>query len=136
MPEDNENPIVPKYSSKYLRLLLIIVGTISVFLGILGIILPLLPTTPFLLLAAASFAKSSDKFYNWLLNNRIFGNYIRNYRDGNGVPLKVKISAITILWSTIIITALFFIPLLPVKILLFVIALGVTIHILKLHSSK
>ena len=84
-----------KIVNKYLRWLLISAGTVSVLLGILGIILPLLPTTPFLLLAAASYAKSSEKFYNWLINNRFFGNYIRNYREGKGIPLRVKISAIS-----------------------------------------
>jgi uncharacterized protein len=133
---DDEHKDSIKYSNKYLRWLLIIVGTISVFLGLLGIILPLLPTTPFLLLAAASFARSSDKFYNWLLNNRIFGSYIRNYREGKGIPIKVKITAIIFLWSTILITALIFVPILAVKILLIAIAMGVTIHILKLSSLK
>jgi hypothetical protein len=73
---------------------LIIAGTSFAGLGILGIFLPLLPTTPFLLLAAACYARSSERFYNWLLNNRWFGHYIRNYLEGKGVPLRVKVLSI------------------------------------------
>ena len=137
MSEDNkdENPDVKKYSNKFIRAILIIIGTISVLLGLIGIILPLLPTTPFLLLGAASYAKSSDKFYNWLIGNRLFGSYIKNYREGRGIPLRVKITAISFLWITILITVIFFIPVFAVRILLIVIATGVTIHIVKIKKS-
>ncbi len=121
-------------TNRFVRWLLIAAGTVSVFLGLLGIILPLLPTTPFLLLAAASYAKSSDKFYNWLITNRFFGNYIKNYREGKGIPLRVKITAISFLWTTILITAIFFIPVVAVKILLIIIAAAVTVHIIKIHG--
>ncbi len=130
MSEENQNE--QKYSNKYVRGLLIILGTISVLLGLIGIILPLLPTTPFLLLGAAIYAKSSDKFYNWLIENRLFGSYIKNYREGKGIPLRVKVTAITFLWITILITAIFFIPVLAVRILLIAIAIGVTFHIVKI----
>jgi len=133
---NNEEPDEQKYSnkitSKFLRVILIILGTISVLLGLIGIVLPLLPTTPFLLLGAAIYAKSSDKFYNWLIENRLFGSYIKNYREGRGIPLKVKVSAISFLWITILITAIFYVPVIVVKILLILIAAGVTFHIVKL----
>jgi len=129
VPEYNHNPNVEKYLNKYVRGLLIILGTISVLLGLIGIILPLLPTTPFLLLGAAIYAKSSDKFYNWLIENRLFGSYIKNYREGKGIPLRVKVFAISFLWITILITAIFFVPVLVIKILLIVIAIAVTTHI-------
>jgi len=133
---NNEEPDEQKYSnkitSKFLRVILIILGTVSVLLGLIGIVLPLLPTTPFLLLGAAIYAKSSDKFYNWLIENRLFGSYIKNYREGRGIPLRVKISAIFFLWITILITAIFFVPILAVKILLVLIAIGVSFHIVKI----
>lgn len=133
--ENKDEALKPQiYANSYLRWLLIAAGTVSVFLGILGIILPLLPTTPFLLLAAASYAKSSEKFYNWLITNRFFGSYIRNYREGNGIPLKIKVSAISFLWITILITSFFFVPVIAVKILLIAIAAGVTVHIVKIHG--
>ena len=81
-------------SNKFVRGLLIIAGTFFVFIGTIGIFLPILPTTPFLLLAAACYARSSKRFYTWLLNNKLFGKFIRNYREGKGVPLKVKILTI------------------------------------------
>lgn len=130
-----EERIEQKKSNKFVRWLLISAGTVSVFLGLLGIILPLLPTTPFLLLAAASYAKSSEKFYNWLITNRFFGSYIKNYRDGKGIPLRIRITSISFLWITILITVFFFVPVITVKILLIVIAVGVTVHIIKIRGS-
>jgi uncharacterized membrane protein YbaN (DUF454 family) len=70
----------------WIRILLVIAGTLFVGLGIIGIFIPVLPTTPFLLLAAACYARSSRKFHEWLLNNRWFGDYIRNYLQGKGFP--------------------------------------------------
>lgn len=116
------------------RGLFVIAGTLSLFLGILGIPLPLLPTTPFLLLSAWCYAQSSRRFYFWLLNHRYFGEYIRDYREKGGVQKKVKISAIVLLWITISISAFFVISHWFVRLLLFVIAIGVTIHILSLKT--
>jgi len=73
---------------RFVRVALIVVGTISTALGILGIFVPILPTTPFLLLAAACYSRSSQRFYDWLLNNKYFGNYIRNYLEKKGIPLR------------------------------------------------
>ena len=70
------------------------VGTISVGLGILGVFVPLLPTTPFLLLAAFCFARSSPRFYQQLIGNRWLGDYVQNYRDKRGLPLRIKCLAI------------------------------------------
>ena len=114
--------------------ILMIAGTISVGLGILGIFLPILPTTPFLLLAAACYARSSKRFYDWLITNKLFGSYIKNYRDGKGVPLKVKIFTISFLWITIMFSVFFIIQIYWVRILLFFIAIGVTIHILTIKT--
>ncbi|MFH0931814.1 MAG: YbaN family protein, partial [Candidatus Zixiibacteriota bacterium] len=87
---------INKVSSIAIRGALIITGTFFVGLGVLGIFLPLLPTTPFLLLAAACYARSSKRFYNWLLNNRWFGSYIKDYKEGKGVPSKVKAISISL----------------------------------------
>lgn len=115
------------------RGLMIAAGSLFVGLGILGIFLPLLPTTPFLLLAAALYSKSSGRFYHGLLNNRWFGRYIRDYREGKGVPLKVRLFSIALLWTTIIISVIF-IDILWTRILLIVVAVGVTLHILMIRS--
>jgi uncharacterized membrane protein YbaN (DUF454 family) len=72
-----------------------------VVLGVIGIFLPVLPTTPFLLLAAACFARSSPRFYHWLVNHKRLGPWIRDYLAGNGIPLKGKVYAIGMMWLSI-----------------------------------
>lgn len=105
-------------------------------LGILGIFLPLLPTTPFLLIAAACYIRSSEKFYNWLINNKWLGNYIKNYLEGKGVPLKVKVLSISLLWITIGYSVVFIVHIFLIRVILILIAIGVTIHILSIRSLK
>jgi uncharacterized membrane protein YbaN (DUF454 family) len=110
--------------------MLITLGSISLFLGVLGLFLPVLPTTPFLLLTAYLYAKSSKRMYFWLISNKYFGKYIQRYRDGLGIPLKTKIISLSTMWTSMLITIFYFIPLLFVKILLFLVACAVTYHIL------
>ncbi len=111
--------------------MLIIAGSISLGLGVLGIILPLLPTTPLLLLAAACYVRSSEKLYNWLITNKYFGSYIQNYRDGKGIPLKAKVIGVSLLWLAMSYTILFVVPLLSIKLLLAGIGAYFTWFILK-----
>ena len=118
------------------RGLLIGIGTLSVGIGIIGIFLPVLPTTPFLLLAAACYAKSSDRFYNRLLNNKIFGSYIKNYREGKGISLKAKVLSISLLALTILYSVVFAANNLLYKIILALIFAGVTLHILSIQTLK
>jgi len=131
--KSNKNEII---SNKFLRYLLIISGTISLVFGIIGIVLPILPTTPFLLLAAACYARSSQRFYKWLMKNKWFGNYIKNYREGRGVPLKFKIFTISLLWITILFSIYYVIDNFWVEIILFMIAVGVTTHIITIKNYK
>jgi uncharacterized membrane protein YbaN (DUF454 family) len=112
------------------RPLLIVAGTTSTIVGIIGIFIPVLPTTPFLLLAAACYMRSSERYYRWLTNNRFFGVYIKNYIEGRGIPLKVKIITLTLLWLGIGLSAALATGNLIVRIILGAIAVGVTIHIL------
>jgi hypothetical protein len=95
-----------------------------------------LPTTPFFLLAVACYARSSRRFYDWMLNNRLFGSYIRNYREGKVIPLKLKVLTLALLWGTITYSAFFVVDELYWRIILLVIAVGVTIHILKTRTLK
>ena len=118
------------------RWALITTGTFFVGLGIFGIFLPLLPTTPFLLLAAACYARSSKRFYNWLLNNKWFGNYIKNYRKRKGIPLKTKILSISFLWIAIGYSVIFVVHIFFGKIIIILIAVGVTLHILSIQTLK
>jgi len=123
-------------TSNLSRRVLIIVGSFFVGLGILGIFLPLLPTTPFLLLAAACYVRASERFYNWLLNNKWLGNYIKNYREKKGIPLKGKVLSISLLLITIGYSVVFVVHIFLVRIFLILIAIGVTIHILSIRTSK
>lgn len=111
-------------------------GTMCVALGTLGIFLPLLPTTPFLLLAAVCYARSSPRLLHWLTHNRWFGSYIRNYREGRGMPLREKILTLALLWLTIAVTIVFFVSIVWVQIALIVIAGGVTVHLLRIKTMK
>lgn len=120
---------------KIKKYLLIIAGLITLCLGIIGVFIPVLPTTPFLLLSAMCFLRSSTKLYNWLINHKIFGEYIYNYMKYRAVKKSAKISAIIFLWASILISILL-IDNPYVKILLLVIATCVTIHILKLKTLK
>ena len=105
-------------------------------LGFLGIFLPVLPTTPFLLLAAACYFRSSDRFYRWLMNNRILGTYISNYLEGRGMSMRSKVITLLLLWLTIGLTIIFGIQNIIVRIILVIIAVGVTIHISRLKTRK
>lgn len=81
--------------------LLVILGTLSLGLGVAGIFLPLLPTTPLLLLAAWCFVRSSPRLYDWLLNHPRLGEYIRNFREYRAIPLRVKVVSVAMVWLTI-----------------------------------
>jgi len=116
------------------KVLLIAVGMLSVGLGVAGIFLPLLPTTPFLLLSAWCFARSSDRFYDWLMNHRVFRIYIRDYLEERGVPLKTKALALALLWSSIAFSVISVVSLLYVRLMLVLVASVVTLHILKLKT--
>jgi uncharacterized protein len=112
----------------------ILLGIICVVLAFLGIFLPVLPTTPFLLLAAFFFARSSDRFLHWLLTNRWFGPYIRNYREGKGMSARNKAFTLTMLWLSIGVTVIFAIDILWLRLLLIGIASGVTFHLARINT--
>jgi uncharacterized membrane protein YbaN (DUF454 family) len=132
-----------KKVQKITRALWLVVGMICLFLGAIGIVLPILPTTPFLLASAACFCKSSPRMYSWLLNNRYFGEYIKNYKEGRGLSIKTKITALTVLWLTIGFSIVFLLRrllllqlVLPLQIIMVAVAIGVSIHILRLPTFK
>ncbi|MBE0638543.1 MAG: YbaN family protein [Bacteroidales bacterium] len=118
------------------KALLVTGGVVSLALGLIGIPVPMLPTTPFLLLSAYLFARSSQRLYKWLIYHRYFGKYIRDYREKRGVPMKVKIGSIALLWATILFSAFWVVDLVWVRLLLIVVAIGVTSHILCLKTIR
>lgn len=125
-----------KPSSPLLRWFLITAGLIAVGLGTVGIFVPLLPTTPFYLLAAACFFRSSDRLYQWLIGNNWCGPYIRNYREHRAIPRHAKILALVLLWGTIGHAVLALLDPLWLRILLVGVAVGVTIYLLRLKTLK
>ncbi len=123
-----------KVQNSTIRILLMLGGLMAVFLGILGIFLPILPTTPFFLLAASLFLRSSQRLYRWLLTHRLFGQYIHNYIHYKAISKGVKVFTLVLLWSTISISIYMMSEILWVQILLLVVAVAVSIHILMLRS--
>lgn len=109
-------------------------GTLCVALAAIGIILPMLPTTPLLLLAAACYARSSDRFYNWLIHHRIFGQFIRNYREKGGINLRQKILAISVIGLVISVSVFFGTQLWLIRGSLLAVAFGVSIYLLRLKT--
>ncbi|MDA3954920.1 MAG: YbaN family protein [Bacteroidales bacterium] len=119
-----------------MKYILAILGLISLLIGVLGIFIPLLPTTPFLLLSATLFMKSSTRLYNWLMNHKYLGKYIKNYLQYKVISKKTKISSISLLWIAITISIVLVVEKLVFKILLLAIAIAITIHILSFKSNK
>ena len=116
--------------------ILVVSGTFFLVLGIIGIFIPLLPTTPFLLLTAACYIRGSKKFYNRLIKNRWLGGYIKNYQEGKGIPLTVKIISIIFLWITIVFSTVIIVANIFIRIILIIIAIGVTVHILTIRNLE
>jgi uncharacterized membrane protein YbaN (DUF454 family) len=132
-PEINNENIT---SQKVVRVLFFVAGSVSLALGSIGIVLPVLPTTPFLLLALACYCRSSKRMTKWVLTNKYFGSYIRRYKEGKGIPIKTKIIAIAILWITISYSAFFIVKIWIVQLILFAIAIAVSIHIIRLPTYR
>lgn len=121
---------------KIYKYLLIGFGWFFVAMGIIGVFVPLMPTTIFFILAAAAFARSSEKFYNWLINHPRFGKFIKDYREKRGMPLKSKVIAVSMLFATIGSSAFFFTEKTSVRIILIIIAIGVSSYIISLKTIK
>ncbi|MEZ0149057.1 MAG: YbaN family protein [Candidatus Reddybacter sp.] len=115
----------------FVRVLLFGLGSLSVALGVVGIFLPLLPTTPFLLLAAGCFVRSSDRFYSWLVSHPVLSKYILAYLDGSGIPRKAKYYTLLTMWLTMGVSALI-VPLWQVQVLLLCTAVMVSTYIWRL----
>jgi uncharacterized protein len=132
-----EVPSSRNRKQKIVRALLFAAGTLSLGLGAVGIFMPILPTTPFLLLSAACYMRSSKRMHKWLLGNRWFGEYIRNYQEGKGIPFKTKLLTLGLLWAAIIYASFIVLDeVLIAQVALLLIAFGVSFHILRLPTFK
>jgi uncharacterized membrane protein YbaN (DUF454 family) len=119
--------------SKLLKYVFLIIGTISFVLGFLGIFIPLLPTTPLLLLASFCFVRSSKRINDWLINHRLFGSYINDYLNHRALKKRVKIYALILLWVSLIFSAIL-ISKIYLGIILVIIGTVVSIHIIRLKT--
>ena len=118
------------------RLLLMGMGTLFVVLGTVGIFLPIFPTTPFMLLAAACYARSSPRFYNWLLNNRLFGPTIHDWRQHRKISRKAKWTASSLIVMTLGISIIFVVDNPYLRLLMILIGLGVVTFLLRIPSRE
>ena len=117
-----------------MKLALNIAGVLAILLGVIGIFLPLLPTTPFLLLAAACFARGSPRMHQALLQHRIFGRYLSDYEQGRGIPRRAKITALLMMWSSLA-YAMWRFEHPWLRLLLVLIGAGVTCYLLRLPNA-
>ena len=124
--------------SRASRMVWFSLGFIIMTIGLIGIVVPGLPTTPLMILAAVCYAKSSQKFYDWVINHKLFGHHVKNYREGKGIPSKSKKIIIPTLWVFVLFAVFIGIPkhLIYAKIATFVLGLIGTIFILRIPNLK
>lgn len=118
------------------RIVYILLGSLFLILGAVGIFIPLLPTTPFWLLTCWFYLRSSEKLYNRAMSNRYFGSYIKGFMVDKAIPIRSKVISISVMWLSAILTSVYLIEYLWMKILLMLISIGVTWHILSFPTKK
>ena len=119
-----------------MKILYTVLGSLSLALGILGIFLPVLPTTPFLLLSAAMYMRGSQRQYDWLMAHKHLGPYIKNFREHRALPLRVKTVSVSMVWATLLYCAFFVAKEWWMSVMFIAIAIGVTVHILSYKTLK
>ena len=120
------------------RFLWLILGLLFVAIGLIGVVVPGLPTTPLMILAAACFAKSSQRFYDWVIANKMFGHHVKNYREGRGIPARSKRAIIPVLWIFVLFAVFVGIPggLFYAKIAIMILAVIGTAFILRIPNLE
>jgi len=131
-----EEPANHSLSQKMMRGVYIIVGTIALIFGAIGVFLPVVPTTPFILLAAACYLRGSDRLHAWILSSRWFGETIKNYQEGRGLTRDTKLRAISMMWVMILVSAGFFVSSLFVRVAMICVAVGVTVYLVRLPTLE
>ncbi len=125
-----------KVTESFKKGIYFIVGAISLALGIVGVFLPVLPTTPFILLSAWCFFRSSSRIYQWVISNERFGPTIENFQEGNGITVKTKIRAVVMMWLAITVSVYFFVRNIYIIAFLYLIAVGVSIYLYRLPTLR
>lgn len=111
------------------KILLMTIGSISLVLGFIGVFLPVIPTTPFVLVSLACFMNTSEKMHHFVMTNKHLGPYARAYANGEGIPKRAKLKAVFLIWITIGFSVIFVLDKLPLRIMLLVIATIVSTYI-------
>lgn len=133
--QDDQVPNDKHVKSALLRWVLISCGWIFTLGGVAGIFLPLVPTVPLLLLAAACFARSSERFHTWLMEHNHLGPLVRDYLNGAGIPLRVKRTAIVMIWVSFSISTFLFAQAVWLRVLLIAMAATITVYLLILPTA-
>jgi uncharacterized membrane protein YbaN (DUF454 family) len=123
-------------SDKVKRGLFTVLGTVFLVIGAIGIMVPVLPTTPLLLLAAACYIRGSPRLYHWMLHNRVFGEFLRNYQAGRGIKRRNKATALLLLWGAIGYSVVFVVTQVVVQSLLVLVAIAVSVHLVRLPTYR
>ena len=133
MSRPSQKP-VRKHHRREVRLVFLLLGLGFVAIGVAGIFLPVLPTTPFMLLAAACFARSSERFYHWLLNHRIFGHTVREWQQHRSIPRRTKWFAIITMAATLTVSVVFFVPHAALQVTLALFGVVLAIYLYRIPS--
>lgn len=136
MPPKDHQPPHNHVKSSLLRWVLIGIGWISIAGGIVGIFLPLVPSVPFLLLAAVCFSRSSERFHRWLIEHKHLGPMVRDYLARGSIPLRAKVIAMAMVWTSFPVTTFLFVRAFWLKVLLMALATGVTLYLLYLPTTS
>lgn len=114
----------------------LIIGAISLLIGVVGLFLPIVPTTPLILLSAWCFFRSSPRIYEWVVSNERFGPTVKNFQEGRGITKATKIKAVIMMWLTISLTVYFYIRNYFIIALLYTISISVTIYLYRLPTIR
>ncbi|HSW51886.1 MAG TPA: YbaN family protein [Sulfuricaulis sp.] len=131
---DSSRTQARKHHRLEVRLVFLLLGLGFVAIGVAGIFLPVLPTTPFMLLAAACFARSSDRFYHWLLNHRVFGHTVREWQQHRSIPRRTKWFAIVTMAATLSVSIVFFVPYAALQVALALFGVVLAIYLYRIPS--
>jgi uncharacterized protein len=134
-PTDTQPGTSPIVRNPVVRGAWISLGFVFIGLGFAGVLLPLIPTTPFVLLAAYCFSRSSPRFYAWLLRHRVFGKLIRDWRAGRGIEMRTKVTAVVLIVVTIGSTAVFFVSSPLLRLMLLAIGVSVILFLLTRRTA-
>jgi uncharacterized protein len=120
---------------RFVKSVFLTAGIASLVLGFIGIFLPLLPTTPFVLLAAYCFARSSERFHRYIMQHKTFGKMVTDFYENKIITVKTKIVALSSMWAMLLLSVIFFMPIIWVKLVVVGIGVAVSAYLLSFRSK-